>query len=334
MAEAAKVVLPRLKISPSTLQYYKPRSGPPIFYKERFKLPKETFDKTLGQPWLQAKDPLMPAYPYLGNPNRFPEANQGLYGGATIQSGSKISKGRNKGKTLRKWFPNVKVETMRSQALKQSLTIPVTARVKRTIAKCGGLDQYLLGPKPARIKELGLLGWKLRWHVLNALVAQGRFEDVPYLKGQDQVDRFRARFNETFSDAWNDPKKRAGFIAEQMQTWSELKEKDQRFKKHMETRLLADGAKIPRVAAASKTLDVLSPEMLKLHELTVEEEGPKLSRTMIEQGTAGDEDGSSDRVLVGAETAEEVNDQASIAETLSRSNISEVAVETDKVDLK
>lgn len=29
------------------------------------------------------------------------------------------------------------------------------------------MDGYLTGEKPARIKELGPMGWKLRWQVLN-----------------------------------------------------------------------------------------------------------------------------------------------------------------------
>ena len=40
------------------------------------------------------------------------------------------------------------------------------ARVLRTMDKCGGLDAYLLGEKPARIKELGVEGWRLRWLVM------------------------------------------------------------------------------------------------------------------------------------------------------------------------
>ena len=42
----------------------------------------------------------------------------------------------------------------------------MTTRVLRTIDKCGGLDEYVLGEKPARIKELGMLGWSLRWSVM------------------------------------------------------------------------------------------------------------------------------------------------------------------------
>lgn len=47
------------------------------------------------------------------------------------------------------------------------MRVKVTTRVLRTIDKCGGLDEYLLGEKAARIKELGMLGWLLRWRVMN-----------------------------------------------------------------------------------------------------------------------------------------------------------------------
>ena len=38
----------------------------------------------------------------------------------------------------------------------------------RTIDKCGGLDNYLLGNKAQRVKELGLKGWELRWRVMQS----------------------------------------------------------------------------------------------------------------------------------------------------------------------
>ena len=46
------------------------------------------------------------------------------------------------------------------------MQVKVQARVLRTIDKVGGLDEYLLGNKPARIKELGVEGWRLRWEVM------------------------------------------------------------------------------------------------------------------------------------------------------------------------
>ena len=46
----------------------------------------------------------------------------------------------------------------------------------RTMDKCGGLDEYLLGEKPGRIKELGVEGWRLRWLVMRTGKVRRRFE--------------------------------------------------------------------------------------------------------------------------------------------------------------
>lgn len=40
------------------------------------------------------------------------------------------------------------------------------ARALRTMDKCGGLDAYLPGEKPGRVKKLGVEGWRLRWLVM------------------------------------------------------------------------------------------------------------------------------------------------------------------------
>lgn len=48
-------------------------------------------------------------------------------------------------------------------------------RVLRTIDKVGGLDNYLLGDKPARVKELGPWGWKLRWRIMRSDVVKNLF---------------------------------------------------------------------------------------------------------------------------------------------------------------
>ncbi|KAM5470669.1 hypothetical protein MauCBS54593_003710 [Microsporum audouinii] len=116
----------------------------------------------------------IPPYPY-GPRRTFKQADSGLYGGATIIFGNKISKGRNKGKTRRIWKPNVRKEKVYSKALDEELDLKVTHRVLRTINKVGGLDEYLLGDKPARIKELGMFGWKLRWRVMTSLAMKEKF---------------------------------------------------------------------------------------------------------------------------------------------------------------
>jgi large subunit ribosomal protein L28 len=48
-------------------------------------------------------------------------------------------------------------------------------RVLRTLDKVGGLDEYLLGGKPARMKELGPWGWKLRWRLMQTPAVREKF---------------------------------------------------------------------------------------------------------------------------------------------------------------
>jgi len=280
---ATTVKLPAVLRSPTTLQYAvpkKPASARPA-YQRRF-YPNDEAKHTLSQPWLRQTDPLMPVYPY-GSNTTFEEANHGLYGGATIQSGHKISDGRNKGKTLRKWYPNVRVEKLRSAALGVELSIPTTARVMRTIAKCGGLDEYLLGEKPARIKELGLLGWKLRWLVLKSRSVQDRHRRERERLGLPVGERNLYSVDSTFAAAWNDPDVRNELLVKMGVGWDELREKRARWNKHVRDTLgwvkggKKDGVgERERIAAESKkgmnTLDLHDPLTTRLPDYVEEEE--------------------------------------------------------------
>ncbi len=211
----------------------------------------------------------MPPYPY-GKNTQFPEANYGLYGGGTIVSGNKISKGRNKGKTVRKWFPNIRFETIRSDALDLDLSIPIRARVMRTIRKVGGLDDYLLGGTSARIKELGLLGWKLRWLVMRSPKMQQRFEADRAKYGLPPIDPV----TQTFEDVWRDKTMREKLINQQDKAWQRLREKMQSFERHLEkhwdpsdkpSTLYAD-----RATASQGTLGERLPSKMDLPEMIQE----------------------------------------------------------------
>lgn len=92
-----------------------------------------------------------------------------------IQFGNKISQGRNKGKTRRAWKPNVRRKMIYSDALEKNLFIKVTRKALRTIHKAGGLDNYLLDDRPARIKEMGIFGWELRWKIMQTPKIQEQF---------------------------------------------------------------------------------------------------------------------------------------------------------------
>lgn len=107
----------------------------------------------------------------------------------------------------------------------------------RTIKKCGGLDQYLLGDKPARIKELGLFGWKLRWKVMNSPMMQQKFaEERKKLGLQLASTDTSLKPEEAFERVWEDENARAEMLREQKKAWEALKEKDERFRQHVKTR--------------------------------------------------------------------------------------------------
>lgn len=104
-----------------------------------------------------------PDYPY-GESRIFKQSNSGLYGGAVKQFGNRISEFRNK--VPRTWDLNVIKKRLWSETLQKDIKLKLTTNVLRTISKEGGLDRYLTKDKSARIKELGPLGWKLRYDIL------------------------------------------------------------------------------------------------------------------------------------------------------------------------
>lgn len=115
----------------------------------------------------------IPAYPY--GPRRvYHQSNTGLYGSALIRFGNNVSK-KNEIKTRRKWRPNVQQKRLWSKSLEVFVRTRVTTRVLRTIDKVGGLDEYLLGHKAARVKELGPWGWMLRWRIMQTPEVRERF---------------------------------------------------------------------------------------------------------------------------------------------------------------
>lgn len=104
----------------------------------------------------------------------YKQSNFGLYGLQKIRYGNQVSS-RNEIKTRRYWRPNVQSKRLWSDSLRKFVKTRVTARVLRTVEKCGGLDNYLLGGKAMRIKELGMGGWKLRWRVMQTPAIKAKF---------------------------------------------------------------------------------------------------------------------------------------------------------------
>ena len=259
---ATPLALPAVRSSPTTLQYAAKPRLPHVRpnYVRKF-YPHDEIKATLAEPWLAETDPLMPPYPY-GRNITFDEANYGLYGGQTISSGNKISAGRNKGKTLRKWYPNVRKEKLTSVALGKELTLPVTSRTVRTIKKAGGLDAYVLGEKPARIKELGLLGWKLRWLVLKSQTIRERHAAERQRLGLPEAERNMYSADVTFEEAWKDEAVRNDILEKMMQNWQALIEKNNVMKKHFEGILKYDAYE-KRWLKMPKQLELFAPDKMK-----------------------------------------------------------------------
>lgn len=116
----------------------------------------------------------MPEHPYPAR-TTYKQSNLGLYGASHIQYGNKASSEKYRGKTRRYWRPNIQTKRLWSEALGRFVRLRVQARVLRTIDKLGGLDEYLLGNKAQRIKELGVGGWTLRWSIINTKTVKERF---------------------------------------------------------------------------------------------------------------------------------------------------------------
>lgn len=115
----------------------------------------------------------VPEYPY-GPPTLYKQSRRGLYGEQRIRFGNNVStKGKNKSR--RSWRPNILNKRLFSKALNRHIQIRVSSRVLRTIDKLGGLDEYLLGEKETRIRELGESGWWLRWAIMQTNAIKKRF---------------------------------------------------------------------------------------------------------------------------------------------------------------
>jgi large subunit ribosomal protein L28 len=151
-----------------------------------------TFTTSASLAWKSHKNALaevhanLPPYPH-GRSRWFKQSDKGLYGGQRIQFGNNVSR-KTEIKTRRSWYPNIKRKALFSKALNRRIRVRVSTRVMRTIDKVGGLDEYLLGEKSARIKTLGMEGWRLRCMVMATKTVQDRFNQQRRALGLPEVD--------------------------------------------------------------------------------------------------------------------------------------------------
>jgi ribosomal protein L28 len=137
----------------------------------------------------------LPPYPH-GKSRRFKRRDKGLYGGGeALKFGNIRAKSPQKTKVRRRWLPNVARKKLHSEALGRGVRVKVRMRVLRAVDKVGGLDNYLLGSSAARIRELGMKGWSLRWRVMQTEAVRRRFgldEGEEGARRRELMERFRA----------------------------------------------------------------------------------------------------------------------------------------------
>lgn len=135
---------------------------------------------------------VLPPYPY-GPARWYKQSRLGLYGGQRIQFGNNVGE-KIEVKTRRTWRPNIFTRKLFSKSLNRPVQVRVSARVLRTIDKLGGLDEYLLGEKEARIKELGESGWWLRWAIMQTPNVKKRFREERKALGLEAEDTIEQGF--------------------------------------------------------------------------------------------------------------------------------------------
>ncbi|KAI1652848.1 hypothetical protein F4813DRAFT_376708 [Daldinia decipiens] len=115
----------------------------------------------------------VPAYPY-GRFRTYKQANEGLFAGSKIRFGNVVAPDHgNKSRTT--WLPNRHTKRLWSPSLGAFVRTRLTTGVLKTVDRLGGIDEYLLGSKARRIKDLGPAGWALRWKIMQTPAIRERF---------------------------------------------------------------------------------------------------------------------------------------------------------------
>lgn len=104
-------------------------------------------------------------YPKYAYETRFfKRQNRGLYAGMQRRASNQCSESGNKTKSFH--LPNIVKAKLWSETLNRDIATRVSTTLLRTVTKEGGIDNYLMKDKPARVKTMGLQGWKLKYDII------------------------------------------------------------------------------------------------------------------------------------------------------------------------
>jgi large subunit ribosomal protein L28 len=94
-----------------------------------------------------------------------------------VMSGNKVSHSNRK--TRRRFLPNLKTISFKSDALGSDLTLKIAASTLRTVNKYGSIDNFLVNHRYAKFTDLAK---KLRVQIKKKLIKLGKLEEVKIVK--------------------------------------------------------------------------------------------------------------------------------------------------------
>ncbi|NBV06308.1 MAG: 50S ribosomal protein L28 [Proteobacteria bacterium] len=104
--------------------------------------------------------------------------------GVGVMSGNKISHSNRK--TKRRFLPNLKTISFKSETLGIDVSLKVTAASIRTVNKYGNIDNFLVNCRHSKLTESAK---KLRLQIKKKLIKLGRLEEVKIVKEKKVVQK-------------------------------------------------------------------------------------------------------------------------------------------------
>ena len=102
--------------------------------------------------------------------------------GVGVMSGNKVSHSNRK--TRRKFLPNLRSVSFKSDVLGVDVTLDVAASTLRTVNKYGNIDSFLVNSRFAHLTESAK---KLRTQIKKKLVKSGKLDEVKFPRVERKV---------------------------------------------------------------------------------------------------------------------------------------------------
>ncbi len=105
-----------------------------------------------------------------------------------VMSGNKVSHSNRK--TRRRFLPNLKDISFKSDVLGVDLTLKVAASTLRTVNKFGNIDNFLVNYRYLKLTEVAQ---KLRRQIKKKLVKSGKLEEVQIVRTKKEAPAKKAK---------------------------------------------------------------------------------------------------------------------------------------------